>query len=118
MTGAPPPPAPTGEAAEALIQLDGEGYGEGWAVPAADEESGVLRGEFENLWPLQLVDLRDEEMMAVLFKLLRRLPQVPSVTRFTRRGLLVSRSALLLWRHGHVSNSPVFAGFMTRRGYG
>ncbi|CAN0528892.1 unnamed protein product, partial [Ectocarpus sp. 12 AP-2014] len=51
-------------------------HGEGWAVPAADEESGVLRGEFENLWPLQLVDLRDEEMVGTLFKLLRRLPQV------------------------------------------
>ncbi|CAN0473831.1 unnamed protein product, partial [Ectocarpus sp. 8 AP-2014] len=65
-----------GTAGASLIELDGEGHGEGWAVPAADEESGVLRGEFENLWPLQLVDLRDEEMVGTLFRLLRRLPQV------------------------------------------
>ncbi|CAN0413805.1 unnamed protein product, partial [Hapterophycus canaliculatus] len=42
----------------------------------ADDESSVLRGEFENLWPLQLLDLRDEEMVGTLFRLLRRLPQV------------------------------------------
>ena len=36
----------------------------------------MLRGEFENLWPLQLVDLRDEEMVGTLFRLLRRVPQV------------------------------------------
>lgn len=78
-----PPPAPNGQgsaAAASLIDLEGEGEGagEGWAAPAADEESGVLRGEFENLWPLQLVDLRDDEMIGTLFRLLRRLPQVPS----------------------------------------
>lgn len=68
---------PAGQgAAGSLIVLEGEGYGEGWAVPAADEESSVLRGEFENLWPLQLVDLKDGEMVGTLFRLLRRLPQV------------------------------------------
>lgn len=67
-------PEGQGGAGGSLIEL--EGYGEGWAVPAADEESGVLRGEFENLWPLQLVDLNDEEMVGTLFRLLRRLPQV------------------------------------------
>lgn len=45
-------------------------------MPAADEESGVLRGEFENLWPLQLLDMRDEEMLDTLFRLLRKVPQV------------------------------------------
>ena len=45
-------------------------------MPAADEESGVLRGEFENLWPLQLLDMRDEEMVDTLFRLLRKVPQV------------------------------------------
>ncbi len=78
----PPPPDGQGSAAAAvsLIDLEAEGShdGEGWAAPAADEESGVLRGEFENLWPLQLVDLRDDEMVGTLFRLLRRLPQVPS----------------------------------------
>ncbi|CAM9352584.1 unnamed protein product, partial [Phaeothamnion confervicola] len=34
------------------------------------------RGEFEDLWPLQLLDLRDEDMMDTLFRLLRTLPQV------------------------------------------
>lgn len=69
---------PAGQGAVgSLIGLEGEGYGEGWAVPAADEESSVLRGEFENLWPLQLVDLKDGEMVGTLFLLLRRLPQVP-----------------------------------------
>ncbi|CAN0521211.1 unnamed protein product, partial [Ectocarpus sp. 12 AP-2014] len=49
--GTPPPPPPEGQGTTgaSLIELDGEGHGEGWAVPAADEESGVLRGEFENL---------------------------------------------------------------------
>lgn len=75
--GAPPPPVPVAEVVnESLLVLEEEGYGEGWAVPAADEESSVLRGEFENLWPLQLVDLRDDEMVGTLFRLLRRLPQV------------------------------------------
>lgn len=72
----PPPPGGQGSAAGSLIDLEGEGHGEGWAAPAADDESGVLRGEFENLWPLQLVDLRDDEMVGTLFRLLRRLPQV------------------------------------------
>lgn len=77
MTGVTPPPVPAGEgASKSLIALEGEGYGEGWAVPAADEESTVVKGEFENLWPLQLVDLRDKEMLGTLFRLLRTLPQV------------------------------------------
>lgn len=68
---------PAGEGAiESLLVLEGEVNGEGWAVPAADEESTVVKGEFENLWPLQLVDLRDEEMVGTLFRLLRTLPQV------------------------------------------
>lgn len=75
--GASPPPLPAAESTvDSLLALEGEGYGEGWAVPAADEESGVLRGEFENLWPLQLVDMRDEEMLDTLFRLLRKVPQV------------------------------------------
>lgn len=75
--GASPPPLPASESTvDSLLALEGEGYGEGWAVPAADEESGVLRGEFENLWPLQLLDMRDEEMLDTLFRLLRKVPQV------------------------------------------
>lgn len=81
-------PAPTGEGtSDSLIVLEGEGRGEGWAVPAADEESAVLRGEFENLWPLQLVDLRDEEMVGTLFRLLRKLPQVKGAS-LARKGWL------------------------------
>lgn len=81
---------PAGEGiSDALLVLEGEGYGEGWAVPAADEESAVMRGEFENLWPLQLVDLRDKEMVGTLFRLLRTLPQVCTAVpwfRARRRG--------------------------------
>lgn len=76
-SGPTPPVVPAGErATDALSSLEGEGYGEGWAVPAADEESAILHGEFENLWPLQLVDLRDDEMLGTLYRLLRTLPQV------------------------------------------
>lgn len=75
--GSTPPPIPTGDVViDSNTLLEGEGYGEGWAVPAADEESDVQRGEFENLWPLQLVDLKDMDMVGTLFRLLRRLPQV------------------------------------------
>lgn len=75
--GSTPPPIPTGDVViNSHTLLEGEGYGEGWAVPAADEESDVQRGEFENLWPLQLVDLKDMDMVGTLFRLLRRLPQV------------------------------------------
>lgn len=35
-----------------------------------------MRGEFEDLWPLQLVDLRDDDMFGTLYRLLRTLPQV------------------------------------------
>lgn len=85
---ASPPPVPEGQggAGGSLIELDG--YGEGWAVPAADEESGVLRGEFENLWPLQLVDLNDEEMVGTLFTLLRRLPQVCKLQALSEEGFI------------------------------
>lgn len=62
-------------------------------MPAADDESGVLRGEFEDLWPLQLVDLRDEEMVGTLFRLLRRLPQV----RFSRFFCSVFAFSRCLW---------------------
>lgn len=75
-SGATPPPVPAGERTNDVV-LDGEGgYGEGWAVPAADEESTIMKGEFEDLWPLQLVDLRDDDMFGTLYRLLRTLPQV------------------------------------------
>lgn len=48
----------------------------------------MLRGEFENLWPLQLVDLRDEEMVGTLFRLLRRVPQVRHLG--SARSLIIS----------------------------
>lgn len=90
--GSTPPPVPAGDVViDSHALLEGEGYGEGWAVPAADEESGVLRGEFENLWPLQLVDLKDMDMVGTLFRLLRRLPQVilKSFSRWASRASML-----------------------------